>query len=137
MAIEVPRNFRLLDELELGEKGQDVPPNISFGLEDPSDSTLTTWNGTILGMPGTRFDGRMVSVRIVCGDRYPKVAPIVTFISCVNLPFVDNTGKIILSKFPLLKNWNPSTTILNILVEISNQMMRNGNLPQPPEQTYN
>ncbi|KAH0792295.1 ubiquitin-conjugating enzyme variant MMS2 [Histomonas meleagridis] len=134
MAVEVPRNFRLLDELEEGEKGQDVPPNISFGLEDPSDSTLTTWNGTILGKEGTQFFGRMVSVRLICGENYPKVAPIVTFISPVNLPFVDRNGKVIINNFPLLKNWNPSTTILKILMEISNQMVKNGNLKQPPEE---
>jgi ubiquitin-conjugating enzyme E2 variant len=137
MAVEVPRNFRLLEELEAGEKGQTLPPNISFGLLDASDSSLSTWVGSIMGLPNSRFDGRMISVRFYCSDHYPKVPPTVTFITRVNLPFVDRNGGIIHDRFPLLKNWNPNTTILQILSEISNQMQRCGGLQQPPEgQTY-
>jgi ubiquitin-conjugating enzyme E2 variant len=133
MAVEVPRNFRLLEELEAGEKGQDLPPNVSFGLLDASDATLSTWVGSIMGVPNTSFDGLMVSVRIFCGDQYPKVPPTVTFMTRVNLPFVDGSGRIILNQFPLLTNWNPKTRILEILLEILNLMQRNGSLPQPPE----
>jgi ubiquitin-conjugating enzyme E2 variant len=131
--VEVPRNFRLLEELEAGEKAQDLPANISFGLFDAADATLSTWVGSILGHPGSRFDGRMVTVKIYCGDNYPKVAPIVTFISRVNLPFVDGTGGIILNHFPLLKNWKRETKIVQILSEISNLMQKHGNLSQPPD----
>jgi ubiquitin-conjugating enzyme E2 variant len=137
MTVQVPRNFRLLEELEAGEKGQDVPPNISFGLLDASDSSLSTWVGSIMGLPHTRFDGRMISVRIYCSDQYPNMPPSVNFITRVNLPFVDRTGAVTPDKFPLLKNWNPNTRILQILIEISNQVQRNGSLQQPPEgQTY-
>ena len=137
MSVEVPRNFRLLEELEAGEKGQDLPGNISFGLMDPSDSTLSTWVGTILGMPGTRFDGRMVSVKFYCGNNYPKQPPTVSFITKVNLPFVDDSGNVITNQFPLLKNWSPSTTILKILIDISKLMQKHGNMQQPPDgQTY-
>jgi ubiquitin-conjugating enzyme E2 variant len=137
MAVEVPRNFRLLEELEAGEKAQDLPPNISFGLMDTSDATLSTWVGSIMGVPNTRFEGRMVSIRIFCGDQYPKVAPTLTFITRVNLPFVDSSGGIVVNQFPLLKNWNPKTRILQLLLEILSLMQRNGSLPQPPDgQTY-
>lgn len=133
MAVTVPRNFRLLEELEVGEKAKDLPANISFGLEDTSDLTLSTWRGAIWGMPGTRFDGRSVSVRIFCGDNYPNERPKVTFISRVNLPFVQGDGSINVSQFPLLRDWRPATTILAILSEINQQMMKYGNLQQPPE----
>jgi len=47
----VPRNFKLLAELEASEKGAGEMA-ISFGLVDAGDTFLTDWNGGILGPPG-------------------------------------------------------------------------------------
>ena len=44
----VPRNFKLLEELEKSEKGLGDMA-ISFGLSDPGDTFLSDWNGGILG----------------------------------------------------------------------------------------
>lgn len=49
----MPRNFRLLEELEKGEKGLG-DSNLSYGLADPSDISMTVWNATILGPPMVR-----------------------------------------------------------------------------------
>ena len=131
MSFEVPRDFRLLEELEVGEKEQDLPAGISFGLEDQNDSTLTNWIGSIVGPRNTYFEGKIIQIKFKCGENYPKIPPEIQFVNRVNLPFVNSEGKIISSRIPCLATWNPSTTILNILQEILSGMKRCGLTPQP------
>ena len=56
----VPRNFKLLEELEKSEKGHG-DMSISFGLQDPGDTFLSDWNGGILGPVGVSVESWKMS----------------------------------------------------------------------------
>lgn len=75
MTAKVPRNFRLLEELEKGEKGlgagtalshanletvqiltfEHLTESCSYGLADGEDLMMSNWNGTILGPPHVSY----------------------------------------------------------------------------------
>ncbi|KAF8598304.1 UBC-like protein [Ceratobasidium sp. AG-I] len=131
---QVPRNFRLLEELEKGEKGIG-DGSCSYGLEDSDDIMMSRWNGTIIGPGHTVHENRIYSLKIHCSDSYPDVPPTISFLSKVNLPFVGPTGKVDTNKLPVLSSWTRSSTLETILVQIRREMAapQNRKLPQPAE----
>jgi ubiquitin-conjugating enzyme E2 variant len=154
---DVPRNFRLLDELEKGERGQG-DSSISYGLAgacpvssapgllpmsapltptDSNDMTLTTWSASIFGPEGTRHADRFYSLTVVCGPAYPAQPPTVKFVTRVNMDFVNGDGSIDTGKFSTLGSaWNPARhNIESVLLEIRQAMRtgRNAQQPQPSQ----
>ncbi|OWB57428.1 hypothetical protein B5S28_g3371 [[Candida] boidinii] len=132
---KIPRNFKLLEELEKGEKGLGAE-SCSYGLQDADDITMTHWNATILGPPSSVHENRIYSLTVECGPEYPDKPPIVKFISQINLPCVDSkNGLVLTSKFPILGNWKRSYNMEIVLLELRKEMVTGSNrkLPQPAE----
>jgi|Transcript_8136 ubiquitin-conjugating enzyme E2 variant len=139
MSVEVPRNFRLLDELEKAEK--EGRADVSIGLDTYDDITLSHWTGTIIGPIGTVFEGRIYSIKLYCNAQYPKQPPEIRFLNKVNMTCVGPDGRVDPRKIAILDRWDPRKTMLiNIMVEIRNDMNSPANrkASQPPDgSTYN
>lgn len=134
--VVVPRNFRLLAELEKGEKADGAMNHVSYGLNDPEeDSMMCYWNGTILGPNNTAFEGRIYSLAITCDESYPEKPPVIKFRTRVNLPCVGQDGSVDQRGIGVMAHWKREHTIEDCLHGIFKVMADPScrKLQQPPE----
>eukprot|EP00823_Brevimastigomonas_motovehiculus_P006238 TRINITY_DN507_c0_g1_i1.p1 TRINITY_DN507_c0_g1~~TRINITY_DN507_c0_g1_i1.p1 ORF type:complete len:156 (-),score=30.77 TRINITY_DN507_c0_g1_i1:687-1154(-) len=139
--VVVPRNFRLLAELEEGEKGttkedkqeHKAAPWISYGLDgEKEDILLSYWNCTIIGPQNTNLGEYLFNLKVTCGKDYPDKPPSVRFIDKINMDCVDSYGNVT-SKLPVLANWKRDYKIKNILYELWEHMIPAAKLKQPSQ----
>ncbi len=137
--VVVPRNFQLLDELESAEHGK-TDLNVSYGLVQPDDITLSNWQCSIIGPVGSVVEGRIISLLLHCGSDYPQRPPEFRFQTKLNFPFIASDGKVT-SSFKL--KWNSKMNMegkMNIegaLSQLRNEFAKSEyrKLQQPAEGT--
>ncbi|ERM94132.1 hypothetical protein AMTR_s00010p00151210 [Amborella trichopoda] len=131
----IPRNFRLLEELERGEKGIG-DGTVSYGMDDADDIYMRSWTGTIIGPHNTVHDGRIYQLKLFCDKDYPDNPPTVRFQARINMTCVNQeTGLVDPNQFSMLGNWRREYTMEDILTQLKKEMAsaQNRKLPQPPE----
>ncbi|EEF35324.1 constitutive photomorphogenesis protein 10 [Ricinus communis] len=98
---------------EMGELNNDPPPDCSAG---PKGDNLYHWVSTIIGPPGTPYEGGIFFLDITFPTDYPFKPPKVVFKTRIYHCNVDSAGNLSLDM--LKDGWSPALTITKILIAI-------------------
>ncbi len=129
----VPRSFKLLDELEQGEKGIG-DGSVSWGL-DSDELEMSRWRGTIIGTHRSAHEGRIYQLKLIAGPSYPDEPPTVHFLTKINLKCVTPDGLVKKQEVPSLEKWSRNYSIQTVLKDLQRIMSKNTQ-KQPAEGTY-
>jgi ubiquitin-protein ligase len=98
---------------ELAEITLDPPPNCSAG---PKGDNIYEWVSTILGPPGSVYEGGVFFLDIHFSPEYPFKPPKVTFRTRIYHCNINSQGIICLD---ILKdNWSPALTVSKVLLSV-------------------
>uniref|UniRef100_A0A8C0MXV3 E2 ubiquitin-conjugating enzyme n=2 Tax=Canis lupus familiaris TaxID=9615 RepID=A0A8C0MXV3_CANLF len=98
---------------ELAEISLDLPPNCSAG---PKGDNIYEWRWTILGPPGSVYEGGVFFLDITFSSDYPFKPPKVTF--CTRIYHCNINSQAVICLDILKDNWSPASTISKILLSI-------------------
>jgi ubiquitin-conjugating enzyme E2 variant len=131
----IPRNFKLLEELDEAEKSSKGGADVSLGLANADDTFLTDWQASIFASAGGG-EPRLWLLSLRAGPEYPRVAPSLRFISRVAMDAVDAKGNVLPAKLPYLAGWKPTHSLLGALNEVKALIVRASRAQPPDGQNY-